>query len=316
MMLGQPNGFVAERLGENALIEHGDIPILHRPGELGVAQDNDFTITNAPPTSEGELDLGGAFGTALIGSDGMRITLESSDGVLTVEDAAALNNNPIVVPDSDDGKSFVVLNGGLFLPDILTIPTVADDTVVFGDGEEALGQLAGTTAFDVASLTVSTPGNFTVTQQVVESISPAAETDFEDELVFEAGRSTGAEFAAGRGTLTVDGGLTGFTLHADDRLALWAGGSGFGDLDFIGASTTVAANEIELRAGGGLDSENPDINSYSRITGLQTNLTIRDANGAIFGDLASSATSFDYRQDAAIDAETDLPSLSSSGSTP
>jgi filamentous hemagglutinin family protein len=291
-----------------------DTSSVFRPEELGIAQDNDFTITNAPPTSEGELDLGGAFDTALIGSDGMRITLESSDGVLTIEDAAALNNNPIVVPDSDDGKSFVVLNGGLFLPDILSIPTFADDTVVFGDGVLALGQLAGTTAFDVASLTVSTSGNFTVRQQVVESISPAAETDFEDELIFEAGRRTDTEFAAGRGTLTVDGGLT---LHADDRLALLAGGSGFGDLAFVGASTTVAANDIELRAGGGLDSENSDINSYSRITGLQTtNLTIRDANGAIFGDLASSATSFEYRQDASIDAETDLPSLSQFGLDP
>jgi filamentous hemagglutinin family protein len=310
-----PTDFGLQRLSRGTYdgLQLRDSSSAFRPGELGIAQDNDFTITNVPPTSEGELDLGGAFDTALIGPDGMRITLESSDGVLTIEDAAALNNNPAVIPGSDDGKSFVVLNGGLFLPDLLTIPTFVDDTVVFGDGVQPLGVMAGTTAFDVESLIVSTPGDFTVRQQVVDSISPAAETDFEEELVFEAGRSTGAEFAAGRGTLTVDGGLT---LHADDRLALLAGGSGFGDLVFAGASTTVAADDLELRAGGGLDSENPDANSYSRITGLQTNLTIRDANGATFGDMASSAAAFSYRQDAAIDAETDLPSLTQFGLDP
>ena len=277
-----------------------------RPEELRIAQDGDFTITNAPATSEGQLDLGSAFDTAQIGSNGMRITLESSDGVLTIEDAAALNNNPTVIPGSDDGKSFVVLNGGLFLPDPLTVPTFVDDTVVFGDGLQALGS-GGTSAFDVESLSISTPGNFTVRQQVVDSITNS------NELVFEAGRNTGAEFAAGRGTLTVDGGIV---LQADDRLALLAGASGFGDLVFAGASTTLTANDLDLRGGGGINSENTDTSSRSRITGLQTNVTIRDASGAVFGDLASSATSFSYRQDAAIDAETDLPNLAQFGLDP
>ena len=274
-----------------------------RPETLLITQDADFTITNASPSGDGQLDLGGAFDTAVIGAEGLRITLESSDGVLTIEDAIAFNDNPSVMPDSDDGKSFVVLRGGLFLPDALSVPTFVDDTVVFGDGVQALGT-GGTTAFDVESLTISTSGNFTVRQQIVDSIASV------NELVFEAGRVTGADGTAGRGTLTVDAGIS---LLADDRLALLAGGSGFGNLDFTGASTTLAANDIDLRAGGAAASENSDADARSRITGLQANVTIRDANGATFGDLASSATSFSYRQDAAIDAETDLPNLTQFG---
>jgi len=279
-----------------------------RPEEFSLAQDADLTITNSAPTGDGQLDLGGAFDTATIGSNGMHATLESSDGVLTIEDAAALNNgvNAGVVPGSDDDKSFVVLNGGVFLPDPLTVPTPVDDTVVFGDGVTPLG-MGGTTAFDLESLTVSTAGNFTVSQQIVDSISSA------NELVFQAGRPIPLPSQGDRGTLTIDPGLT---LQAGERLALWAGAEGFGDLVFSGPSTTLVANDIDLRAGAGVDSVNTDTAARSRITGLQANVTMQDALGATFGDAASSATAFSYRQDAAIDAQTDLPDLTQFGLMP
>src|SRR5690606_18426760 len=103
--------------------------------------DGDLTITQGAATQPGELDLAGAFGTAQIGGDGLRLTLESSDGVLRVEDAAGFNDNPGVLdPDDDAGKSFVTLLGGLLLPDDPTPTTTGDDpevvtsenSVVFG----------------------------------------------------------------------------------------------------------------------------------------------------------------------------------------
>ncbi len=272
----------------------------NRPEEIGIRQDGDLTITNTAPTVDGELDLGGAFGTATIGAGRtMRTTLESSDGLLRIEDAVALNN--------DAGESTVVLRGGLLLPDSPSTPSPDPSTVpvpnsvVFGD-TQALGQ-GGTTAFDVESLTVSTPGDFQITQRVVDSIG------IPTELVIEAGRGTGVSGAAGRGSLTVDPGLA---LMADDRLALLAGATGFGDLAFS-SGTSLSANDLELRAGGGASSENTSTTSLSRITGLKTNVTIRDALGGIFGDAASTATSFSYRQDARIDAESDLPDLAQFG---
>ena len=280
-----------------------------RPDELLLSQDADLTITASAATAVGELDLAAAFDDATIGDNGMTTTLESSDGVLTIEDAAALNNAAGVMPGFDLGKSWVVLNGGLLLPDAPSSPPPAPETVpspnsvVFGDGVTALGS-GGTEAFDVEALTVSTPGDFSITQQIADSIASVVD------LVFEAGRDTGVAGAAGRGTLTVDGGLT---LQADDALALTAGASGFGDLVFAGPATSLSANDLSLRAGAGSNSQNSDSTNRSAITGLQANVTLRDASGGVFGDAASTGIAFGYRQDAGIDAETDLPTLAQFG---
>ena len=288
-----------------------------RPDEVQIRQDGDLTILAVAPTNPGELDLVGAFGGALIGSDGMQITLEASDGRLTIEDAVGLNNNAGVTPGSDAGKSFVVLNGGLYLPPTGMTPTFLDDSVLFRDGVTNLGD-DGTTAFDVGSLKISSAGSFTIRQQILDGIDVSDPMDRLEELTFEAGRSTGATDPNGRGTLTVDGGLA---IESGDRLALLAGGSGFGDLVFAGGGTMLAADDLELRAGGAADSQNTDTATRSRITGLQSNVAIRDARfatigiGAVFGDAASTATSFAYQQDAAIDGQMDLPDLADFGLT-
>ena len=277
-----------------------------RPEEWGLAQDADLTVTAGAPSGNGEIDLAAVFDTAEIGVDGMRATRESSDGVLRIEDAAALNNGPGVVAGSDDDRSWVVLQGGLFLPDAPNEPTPADDTVVFRDGTQALGG-GGTSAFDVESLTVSSAGGLSVTQQIVDSITGAAE------LVFEAGRLTEGLDSAGRGTLTVDPGLT---IQAGEELRLLAAAYGFGTLDFSGAGITLAADAIELRAGAGEDSDNTDPDDRALIQGLQANVTLQDAAGGTFGDAASTATAFTYRQDATIDGEADLPDLAQFGLAP
>ncbi len=295
-----------------------DTADVDRPAELQIAQDADLTLMSMAPTAPGELDLVGAFSGASIGVDGMRSTFESSDGRLTVADASGLNNDPGVMPGSDAGKSFVVLNGGLFLPDPATVPTFVDDTVRFGDGVTAL---TGPAAFNVESLTVSSAGQFTVRQQVVDSIDPLNPPN---ELVFETGRMTGISDPSGRGSLTINPGIT---IQAGDRLALLAGASGLGDLIFVdpgvGPETILAANGIELRAGAAADSQNTVTANRARISGLQSsNVMIRDArfagdlNAAAFGDDANStATGFSYRQDAVIDGQTDLPDLPQFGLT-
>ncbi|MEZ4278805.1 MAG: hypothetical protein R3F21_04200 [Myxococcota bacterium] len=291
-----------------------------RPESFALRQDGDLTITEGAATTAGELDLAGAFGAALIGDDGLRLTLESSDGVLAVEDAAGFNNNAGIGPGDtgDAGKSFVRLLGGLLLPDAppgVTSPdpelVTTPNSVVFGAdldadgiGDQALGG-GGTTAFDVEELEVSTPGDFSLVQQIADSIASVAD------LIFEAGRDTGLDDAAGRGTLTI---AAATALSASQRLSLTAGDSGFGDLVFAGAGTSLAADEIELRAGSEGDSRNGDAGDRSRIVGLAAqDVALRDAAGGIFGEAGSSAEAFRYRQAAGIDAAVDLPALSQFG---
>ncbi|MFP6655791.1 MAG: filamentous hemagglutinin N-terminal domain-containing protein, partial [Myxococcota bacterium] len=288
---------------------------VERPANIQISQDGDLTILSSPAIAAGgELDLVGAFADASIGANGMRITLESSDGRLIIEDAIALNNAAGTSAASDAGKSFVRLNGGLILPIAPNEPIFSDDSIRFRDGTLVLGA-DGTTAFDVESLTISSAGNFTLRQQVMDGIDAINRPN---ELIFEAGRFTGTPDGSGRGTLTVDSNLT---IQAQERLALLAGASGFGDLIFSGPGTTLAANTLELRAGAGTDSQNTDSTARSSVSGLQTNVALRDArfadlgNAAVFGDDASTALSFSLRQDAAIDAQSDLPELAQFGLT-
>jgi filamentous hemagglutinin family protein len=311
----EPTDFELQRIAsaDYAGLQLRDTAGGERPDDIQIRQDGDLTITRIAPTAgeTGVLDLAGAFDTTIIGIDGMNIVLESSDGRLTIEDAQALNNNASVSPGSDDGKSFVVLNGGLFLLDAGDPGPVGlmDDSILFRDGTATLGA-DGTTAFDVESLTVSSAGNLTVRQQIIDGISA---TNLPVELIFESGRITGASHSLGRGTLTVEEGIT---ITSGGRLALLAGATGFGNLVFEDASaatTTLEANELELRAGGGSDSQNSVVDERSRIVGLQTNVAIRDVGSAIFGDATSTATSFSYRQDAAIDGQADLPDLADFG---
>ena len=291
-----------------------------RPEEIGLRQDGDLTISQGAAAAVGELDLAGAFDGALIGADGMRLTLESSDGVLTVEDAAGFNNNAGIGPDDegDSGKSFVRLLGGLLLPDAPPDVTNPDpetvttpNSVVFGVdldddgiGDQALGG-GGTAAFDVEELEVSTPGDLSLVQQIADSIASVAD------LIFEAGRDTGRGDDAGRGTLTI---AAATSLSASQRLALAAGDSGYGDLVFSGAGTSLSGDEIELRAGSEGSSRNDDASDRSRIVGLAAqDVLLRDADGGIFGAAGSSAEAFRYRQAAGIDAAVDLPALSQFG---
>ena len=313
-------GVLRQTRGDFGGLQLRDLSGALRPGAFALRQDGDLTITAGAAVVAGELDLAGAFDGALIGDDGRRITLESSDGVLTVEDAAGFNNNAGIGPDDegDAGKSFVRLLGGLLLPDAPagvsnpdpeTVTTA--NSVVFGVdldadgiGDQALGG-GGTTAFDVELLEVSTPGDLSLVQQIADSIASVAE------LLFEAGRDTGLDAVAGRGTLTI---AAATALSASQRLSLAAGDSGFGDLVFTGAGTSLAADEIELRAGSEGRSRNGNANDRSRIVGLQTqDITLRDAAGGIFGAVGSSAEAFRYRQAAGIDAEIDLPALSQFG---
>ncbi|MAG31092.1 MAG: hypothetical protein CL908_09410 [Deltaproteobacteria bacterium] len=293
--LAMPTDFGIQRntTGSYEGLQLRDLAGTDRPEELSIRQDGDLTVRGVAATGAGELYLAGAFGAAAIGANGMQTTLSSSDGILTVEDSAPFDRGTPGVGDA--GKSWVVLNGGLFLPDDdLTPPPGLDrNSVVFGGG----------VAFDVDGLTLSTPGEYTVDDAIAAAFGTA------DELVIEAGRSTDLDDTAGRGTLTIGTG-TGFELRAMDRLALLAGASGFGDLVFATA-TTLASNEIELRAGAGNASENSEEATRSSIQGVQANVDFTDGRPGIndFGGAGSTATSFSYRQDAAIDGQADLPDL-------
>ncbi len=288
----------------------------NRPEQITIAQDADLEITNVAVTGDSQIDLVTTFGGRTIGANGMRIELESSDGILTVTSAEGLNSGAGAVPGSDDQKSFVTLRGGLLLPDSPTEPppdpesVPVPSSVVFGDGITAL---MGADAFSVGSLDVSTPGDYTLDSQVSNSIAST------ESLRFEAGRDTGVIGAAGRGTLTVDDAVNAILLQASDELEIVGGGSGFGDLVF-GAGTPqiqLYSDDITLRAGAGSDSRNTDATDRSAIVGLASpNVQIRDGGGNVFGDAASSAVSFAYRQDETIDAETDLPTLDQFGLDP
>ncbi|MBJ21412.1 MAG: hypothetical protein CL933_18550 [Deltaproteobacteria bacterium] len=299
---GIPNAFGYSRRtrGNYAGLQLRDQDGTERPEVLSIRQDGDLLIggTAPLPTTPGEIFFGqkagtggttGAFADALIGDRGQRITLESSDGTLTVEDAAGLSNDIAIDPNliatrtNDNGLSWVVLNGGFLLP-----PPVDPDpeSIIFSGG------FLGDSAFDVFGLTLSTPQNLTVTTEMADAIS------FAQDLVFQAGRNTDVDGAADSGTLTV---ADGVDLQSSDRLALQAGASGFGDLVFLGSmTTTLAANDLELRAGAGRDSLNTDAATRSKITGVQ-NVQIREAGGADFVSTGATGLSFEFRQDAAID---------------
>jgi filamentous hemagglutinin family protein len=314
---GVPTDFAVSRSAfgtyEGLQLESYDAPG-GRPEETLIAQDAAFTISNAPVVGDSELNLVGAFEASTIGADGQRITLESSDGVLTIEDASALNNDVGAMPGSDAGKSWVTLLGGLLLPNAPdpipspeTIPT--PNSVVFGDDG---GLTALATPFDVEGLVVSSPGDMTIDDQVAQSVGTV------NELTFEAGRDTDVDGASGRGTLTVGDAATALLLRAGESLALNAGATGFGDLVFESTPTetiTLSANDLSVRAGAAFGSENTNTNDRSRIVGLaSTDVALRDAAGNPFGSDASPAdVAFSYRQDARIESATDLPSLAQFG---
>jgi filamentous hemagglutinin family protein len=317
---GIPTDFAVSRSPygtyEGLQLESFDAPG-ERPDEIMIAQDAAFTISDSAAVGASELNLERAFDGRTIGTDGMRITLESTDGVLTITDSTALNNQGITVPGSDAGKSWVTLLGGLLLPvapdpvpSPETVPT--PNSVVFG-ADGGVSPLA--TPFDVEALLVSTPGDMTVNQQVDLSIGTV------NELTFEAGRNTGVLGAAGRGTLRVGDATAPVVLEAGEKLSVLGGGSGFGDLIFEATPAqpiTLRANDILLRAGGGVASLNFDPLEYSSIQGLASgDIAIRDTADNAFGSAASPADmAFRYQQDAAIDTTTDLPSLDQFGLVP
>ena len=287
-----------------------------RPEVLSIRQDGDLTVDDGIDTLPTEIFFGGrsgsgtttgAFAAARIGDQGQSITLESSDGVLTIVDAAGLSSDLAPSGIGDNGLSRVVLNGGFLLPpdEMSTDPTM--DSVVFS------GSFLGDSAFNVEGLTVSTPRNLTITSQMAGAIGSAAD------LVFQAGRNTGIDGAAKDGTLTVEDGVS---LQASDpmapvprgRLALQAGASGFGDLVFAGTAT-LSANDLELRAGAGRETLNFDPADRSEILGI-ANAAIREAGGGDFVSTGTTALSFEFRQDAAIDALTHLPTFANFASPP
>jgi hypothetical protein len=139
------------------------------------------------------------------------------------------------------------------------------------------------------------------------------------ELVFQAGRDTDVDDAAGDGTLTV---ADGVVLQSSDRLALLAGASGFGDLVFEeNGAFTLAANDIELRAGAGPDSLNDDQDDRSRILAFQSerNTLIDIRRAEMMADFVSTPgieLSFEFRQDEGIDSDPDLPDFDRFSSAP
>lgn len=278
-----------------------------RPEAVTITQAAGWRVVDGPTTADNELFFGGRssgggsgglFDTATIGAEGQRITLTSESGTLGIDDAAGLNDDVARAPGADDGASWVTLNGGLLLDSELGTPSVEFSPTI-------------TNPFDVASLSVTSPRSLTIDASVTGAILEA------DALRFTAGRATGLE-ALGfdvtqlGGTLDVQAGLT---LAATDALALLAGASGVGDLDFdaTGAPIRLAANEIELRAGAGRDTQGVDSANRSEILGAGA-LEIRDAaEGAFVAD--GTEKSFSFRQDAAIDAATHLPTIDDFGIT-
>ncbi len=282
----------------------GNPDVTARPEAVSIRQDGALTVVAANGGGAGELALANAFGGNAVGAEGLDITLESSDGVLGIDDVAGLVD--------DGGPSRVTLNGGLLLP------VLADDTVD-ADGnplDQPIVFAASLPAAAIAaeSLRLTSPGDFRVGSLL------AAQLGNLGTLEIEAGRQTGVANAAGRGDLTIDAGVS---LAASDRLSLRGGASGLGDLIFAGPGTTLAADEIELRAGQGTVDDNAAQSTLSRIVGLHVDpagpdpqpVSIRDGGGNAFGGVGSTARSFVFRQDAGI-AVGDLPSLDQFGLTP
>lgn len=277
---------------------------LARPEAVSIEQAAGLAVEATPATAESQLYFGGrsggggsggVFDTAAIGANGQRITLTSYAGPLAIGDATGLDSD--VVPGAGDaGRSWVTLNGGLLLP-----PNDTDNAVTF----------AGIAApFEVEGLSITSPRSFTVTTDLASAILSA------NELSITAGLPTGLEdtsFAVAQlgGTLTVEAGLT---LSATDRLALFGGASGVGDLVFAppgGTATRLEANAIVLAAGAGRAGLNTDPATRSEIEGA-AEVEFRDAAGAAFVADATQK-SFSFRQDAAIDAATHLPTLDDFG---
>jgi filamentous hemagglutinin family protein len=275
-----------------------------RPGSVSIRQDGALTIVPTNGGAAGELALTDAFGGNAIGPEGLDITLESSDGVLHLDDVAGIVD--------DVGPSRVTLNGGLLLP------VLADDTVD-ADGNPldqpiVFAASIPAAAIDAESLRLSSPGDFRVGSLL------AAQLGSVGTLEIEAGRQTGVANAVRRGDLMIDAGVS---LVARDRLSLRGGASGIGDLVFAGPGTTLAADEIELRAGQGTVADSAAQSTLSRIVGLHADpagpdpqpVSIRDGAGNAFGGVGSTARAFVFRQDAGI-AVGDLPSLDQFGLAP
>ena len=277
-----------------------------RPERFSLRQDGDLTIAAAAPglNDDNEIFFGGqsgpgnttgAFAEARIGGDGQTLILESSDGMLVVEDAAGLNDDVGAVPGGDAGASWAELRGGLLLDDLAGVAP--------GDSVGLFDPLISGTAFDLRGLTITTPRDLTISAATARAVASV------DDLAFQAGRNTGVEGAAQDGTLSVEEGVF---LRAGDRLSLHAGASGFGDLVFATSTpplvpaTRLAANVLELRAGAGQDSLNGDASLRSAIRDLPS-IDLRDAMDLDFVSRGTTALAFAYRQDAAIDAARDLP---------
>ena len=272
-----------------------------RPETVSIRQDGALTVVPTNGGTAGELALADAFGGNAIGAGGLDITLESSDGVLGIDDVAGLVD--------DGGPNRVTLNGGLLLPlqaeDMVDADgNSLDQPIVFAASIPAA-------AIDAESLRLTSPGDFRVGSLL------AAQLGNLGTLEIEAGRQTGVVNAARRGDLTIDAGVS---LAASDQLSLRGGASGIGDLVFAGPGTTLAADEIELRAGQGTVDDNAAQSTLSRIVGLHVDpagpdpqpVSIRDGGGNAFGGVGSTARSFVFRQDAGI-AVGDLPSLDQLG---
>jgi len=282
----------------------GNASATARPLAVSIRQDGALTVVPTNGGAAGELALADAFGGNAIGPDGLDITLESSDGVLGINDVAGLVD--------DGGPSRVTLNGGLLLP-VLAGDTVdadgnpLDQSIVFDASIPAA-------ALDAESLRLSSPGDFRVGSLL------AAQLGSLGTLEIEAGRQTGVANAARRGDLTIDAGVS---LVATDRLSLRGGASGIGDLIFAGPGTVLAADEIELRAGQGTVDDNAAQSTLSRIVGLHVDpagpdpqpVSFRDGGGNAFGGVGSTARSFVFRQDAGIGVG-DLPGLDQFGLAP
>ncbi len=309
-----PNAFGLERgtRGDFSGLQLRSFAGGQRPERFSLRQDGDLTISEAAPTADGEIFFGGrsgsgsttgAFANAAIGALGQTLSLESSDGVLVVEDAAGLNDDVAALPGVDAGASRVDLHGGLLLDDVAG--AAPGDSVRFFD------PLISGTAFDLRALTISTPRDLTISAATARAVAAV------DDLAFQAGRNTGVEGAAQDGTLSVEESVF---LQASDRLSLHAGASGFGDLVFetstppLVPATRLASSSLELRAGAGQDSLNGDPAQRSAIRDLPS-IDLRDANDADFVSRGATALAFSYRQDAAIDAATDLPTFDNFTST-
>lgn len=282
----------------------GNASTTARPGAVSIRQDGALTVVPTNGGAAGELALADVFGGNAIGPEGLDITLASSDGVLGIDDVAGLVD--------DGGPSLITLKGGLLLPvdagdTIDADGNPLDQPIVFDASIPAA-------ALDAESLRLSSPGDFRVSSLL------AAQLGSLGTLEIEAGRPTGVENAARRGDLTIDAGVP---LVARDRLSLWGGASGIGDLIFAGPGTVLSADEIELRAGQGTVDDGAAQSTLSRIVGLHVDpagpdpqpVSIRDSGGNAFGGVGSTARSFVFRQDAGI-AVDDLPSLDQFGLAP